>query len=129
MRPGFAAKRTSPPPERLLHRFAERLLTEERVAVVPGSAFGPSGAGHVRMCYATSYERLEEALRRIDRGHYEARLERVASAGENAGVEDFTRRYVARLESLIRESPEDWAWTHRRWKLQPPAAVSEARAD
>ena len=47
--------------------FAERLLTEERVAVVPGSAFGPSGAGHVRMCYATSYERLEEALRRIGR--------------------------------------------------------------
>jgi aminotransferase len=45
--------------------FTERLLTEERVAVVPGSAFGPSGAGHVRMCYATSYEKLEEALRRI----------------------------------------------------------------
>ena len=47
--------------------FAERLLVEEHVAVVPGSAFGPSGAGHVRMCYATSYERLEEALRRIGR--------------------------------------------------------------
>ena len=47
--------------------FAERLLTEERVAVIPGSAFGPSGSGHVRMCYATSYERLEEALIRIGR--------------------------------------------------------------
>jgi aminotransferase len=47
--------------------FTERLLTEEHVAVVPGDAFGPSGAGHVRMCYATSYERLEEALRRIGR--------------------------------------------------------------
>jgi aminotransferase len=47
--------------------FTERLLEEERVAVVPGSAFGPSGAGHVRMCYATSYEGLEEALRRIGR--------------------------------------------------------------
>jgi len=47
--------------------FTECLLTEERVAVVPGSAFGPSGAGHVRMCYATSYEQLEEALRRIGR--------------------------------------------------------------
>ena len=33
--------------------FVERLLVEEHVAVVPGSAFGPSGAGHVRMCYAT----------------------------------------------------------------------------
>ncbi|HEX5014229.1 MAG TPA: aminotransferase class I/II-fold pyridoxal phosphate-dependent enzyme [Candidatus Limnocylindrales bacterium] len=48
-------------------QFTERLLTEERVAVVPGSAFGPSGAGHVRACYATSYEQLEEALGRIGR--------------------------------------------------------------
>ena len=47
--------------------FTERLLVEERVAVVPGSAFGPSGEGHVRMCYATSYEQVEEALRRIGR--------------------------------------------------------------
>jgi aminotransferase len=47
--------------------FAERLLTEEHVAVVPGSAFGPSGEGHVRACYATAYEKLEEALVRIGR--------------------------------------------------------------
>jgi len=47
--------------------FTERLLEEEHVAVVPGGAFGPSGEGHVRACYATSYERLEEALGRIGR--------------------------------------------------------------
>ena len=47
--------------------FAERLLEEEHVAVVPGGAFGPSGEGHVRACYATSYEKLEEALVRIGR--------------------------------------------------------------
>jgi len=47
--------------------FVEQLLAEEHVAAVPGSAFGPSGAGHVRMCYATSYEKLEEALVRIGR--------------------------------------------------------------
>ncbi len=47
--------------------FTERLLREERVAVVPGNAFGPSGEGHVRMCYATAYEQLEEALERIGR--------------------------------------------------------------
>ena len=39
----------------------------ERVAVIPGSAFGPSGEGHVRACYATSYEHLEDALGRIGR--------------------------------------------------------------
>jgi aminotransferase len=47
--------------------FSERLLFEQKVAVIPGDAFGPSGAGHVRACYATSYEQLEEALVRIER--------------------------------------------------------------
>jgi aminotransferase len=45
--------------------FSERLLFEKKVAVVPGSAFGPSGEGHVRATLATSYEQLEEALERI----------------------------------------------------------------
>ncbi len=62
--------------------FTERLLTEERVAVVPGGAFGPSGEGHVRMCYATSYEQLEEAIRRI--GRFVERV-RVETAGTGAG--------------------------------------------
>ncbi len=48
-------------------QFSERLLFEQQVAVIPGDAFGPSGEGHVRACYATSYEQLETALERIDR--------------------------------------------------------------
>jgi aminotransferase len=47
--------------------FAEALLREEHVAVVPGSAFGASGAGHVRACYATAYEDIGEAMDRIER--------------------------------------------------------------
>jgi aminotransferase len=47
--------------------FSERLLREEQVAVVPGDAFGPSGEGHVRISYATAYEKLETALGRIER--------------------------------------------------------------
>jgi aminotransferase len=47
--------------------FARELLQEEHVAVVPGSAFGPSGAGHVRVCYATAYEDIAEAMDRIER--------------------------------------------------------------
>jgi aminotransferase len=47
--------------------FSERLLTEERVAVVPGSAFGACGEGYVRACYASSYEQIERALERIGR--------------------------------------------------------------
>ncbi|KAB2858316.1 MAG: aminotransferase class I/II-fold pyridoxal phosphate-dependent enzyme [Anaerolineae bacterium] len=47
--------------------FSEKLLYEEKVAVVPGSAFGVSGEGFVRACYATSYEKIEEALERLHR--------------------------------------------------------------
>jgi len=47
--------------------FAEKLLLEEKVAVVPGTAFGPYGEGFIRCCYATSLSSIEEALRRMDR--------------------------------------------------------------
>ncbi len=47
--------------------FAQKLLDEERVAVVPGNSFGAGGEGFVRCSYATSYEKIEEALRRMDR--------------------------------------------------------------
>ena len=47
--------------------FSERLLAEERVAVVPGSAFGAHGEGYVRACYASGYEQIERALERIGR--------------------------------------------------------------
>ncbi|HEY8345941.1 MAG TPA: aminotransferase class I/II-fold pyridoxal phosphate-dependent enzyme [Symbiobacteriaceae bacterium] len=47
--------------------FALRLLEEEKVAVVPGSAFGEGGQNHVRCSYAASYADLTEALRRMSR--------------------------------------------------------------
>jgi arginine:pyruvate transaminase len=47
--------------------FARRLLAEEDVSVLPGEGFGPSAAGHVRICVTTSEERLREACRRIAR--------------------------------------------------------------
>ena len=48
-------------------QFAETLLSEEQVAVVPGNAFGVGGEGYVRCSYATAYEKIEEALRRMER--------------------------------------------------------------
>ncbi len=47
--------------------FAQELLEEEHVAVVPGDAFGPSGSGYVRCSYANSLENIEEAVTRITR--------------------------------------------------------------
>jgi aminotransferase len=47
--------------------FAMKLLEEEEVAMVPGEAFGASGAGFMRASYATAYEKIEEALNRLER--------------------------------------------------------------
>ena len=48
-------------------QFCEQLILEEKVAVIPGSAFGPGGEGFVRACYAASMKDLGEALVRIER--------------------------------------------------------------
>ncbi len=47
--------------------FAEKLLFEEQVAVVPGSSFGAAGTAYVRCAYCTAYDKLEEALVRMER--------------------------------------------------------------
>ena len=47
--------------------FAVRLLQEERVACVPGGAFGPGGEGFVRCCFATSLEQIQVACERMNR--------------------------------------------------------------
>jgi aminotransferase len=47
--------------------FSEYLLDEGKVAVVPGCAFGRTGEGYVRLSYATAYEKIEEAMNRIEK--------------------------------------------------------------
>ena len=46
--------------------FCERFLMEEKVAVIPGTAFGAGGEGFVRACYASSMRDLAEAVSRLD---------------------------------------------------------------
>jgi aminotransferase len=48
------------------NEFSLRLLREKKVAVVPGPAFGASGEGHVRACFATSLEQIKVAMKRIE---------------------------------------------------------------
>ncbi len=54
--------------------FAVRLLQEEKVAAVPGSAFGPSGEGFLRMCFATAFDKIQVAMERT--GHFVERVKR-----------------------------------------------------
>lgn len=46
--------------------FCQELLKEQKVAVVPGTAFGVSGEGYIRISYASSFENLKEALNRME---------------------------------------------------------------
>ena len=62
--------------------FAERLLFEEHVAVVPGTAFGLGGEGHIRCSYATSLAKIEEALHKISR--FVRSLDRVQAGSPQA---------------------------------------------
>jgi aminotransferase len=59
--------------------FAETLLKEEGVAVVPGNAFGPGGDGFVRACYATSYEKVGRGLAAYGTLYEQARVSAVNS--------------------------------------------------
>lgn len=54
--------------------FSELMLKEARVAVVPGSAFGKAGEGYIRISYATAYEKLEEAMDRMEKVLKEKKL-------------------------------------------------------
>jgi len=47
------------------YEFSERLLMEEKVAVVPGTAFGECGEGYVRSCYASSMDNIIEAMKEL----------------------------------------------------------------
>jgi KDO2-lipid IV(A) lauroyltransferase len=59
-------------------------------------------------------------IRRVSRGHYEMRLEPILLPGESPEAGEPTERYVRLVERQIRESPPDWPWSHKRWKLKKP---------
>jgi aminotransferase len=46
--------------------FSKALLEAKKVAVVPGTAFGPSGEGYIRISYASSLDKIKEAMGRIE---------------------------------------------------------------
>ncbi len=90
------------------------------------TAFYPGPGEIARM---TGYATVFAGMRRVHRGHYEISFERVLGAGEQLEPEAFTARYAQLLEAQIRLDPANWVWTHRRWKLAPPASAAMAARD
>jgi Kdo2-lipid IVA lauroyltransferase/acyltransferase len=68
----------------------------------------------------TRYAAFFLRLKRVSRGHYEVEFVPLAAAGEQLPAGEFTARYARLVEQQIRESPADWPWSHKRWKLKKP---------
>ncbi|HUN27748.1 MAG TPA: lysophospholipid acyltransferase family protein [Steroidobacteraceae bacterium] len=83
--------------------------------------------GPEKIAQATRLAVIFAAMRRIERGRYEVAFSLIAAA--RAGLEPgaLTERYARLVEAQVRASPEDWTWSHRRWKLRKP--VYSAAAD
>jgi len=89
------------------------------------TAFYP---GPAEIARATGYATFFTRMRRLSRGHYELYFQPMTAAGERLEPEVFTARYARLLETTIRSDPASWMWSHRRWKLAPPAQMSATPA-
>jgi KDO2-lipid IV(A) lauroyltransferase len=68
-------------------------------------------------------------IQRIKRGHYTVELEELVTDPVNSAPGEITERYMRKLESVIRKKPEDWLWSHRRWKRSGEMPASMKRID
>jgi KDO2-lipid IV(A) lauroyltransferase len=66
-----------------------------------------------------AYPAFFVAIRRTKRGAYEVCFEPLWQPGEALQPGEFTERYARRVEQQIRESPADWPWSYKRWRLRP----------
>jgi Kdo2-lipid IVA lauroyltransferase/acyltransferase len=55
-------------------------------------------------------------MQRVKRGYYQLTFEKIATDVPNLPAEEVTKRFMARLEKTIVAQPENWLWTHKRWK-------------
>ena len=60
-------------------------------------------------------------MERLRRGRYRMSFELIYDGTEEVAPNEITGRYVRKLEAMIREHPELWMWSHRRWKAKRPA--------
>jgi KDO2-lipid IV(A) lauroyltransferase len=73
---------------------------------------GPEKHAHIN-----NYPVIFAAIRRVKRGYYELVLSPLVEDPSKLPNGEITRRFAEQLESLIREDPANWLWTHKRWKL------------
>ena len=56
------------------------------------------------------------AIKKTRRGHYKASVIKLCDSPNKMGADELTKKYVGCIENVIKQKPEAWLWTHRRWK-------------
>ncbi|MEJ2114712.1 MAG: lysophospholipid acyltransferase family protein, partial [Gammaproteobacteria bacterium] len=77
--------------------------------------------GSEKIARAFKYPIIFMSLKRTRRGYYKATLKLLAEPPYSDDPNQIMRLYVSELEDQVRESPKDWLWAYRRWKLKKPA--------
>jgi len=70
------------------------------------------------------YPALFMDVRRVKRGYYEITFSELSSHPAQLPEKGLTEAYMKKLEGVIRAKPEDWLWSHRRWKRRRPVTVA-----
>jgi KDO2-lipid IV(A) lauroyltransferase len=69
------------------------------------------------------------ATRKVKRGHYEMELTLLADAPKTANWGEITEGHTRALEAEIRDNPEQWLWSHRRWKREVPENLEKLKTE
>ena len=77
--------------------------------------------GGDRMARRMNFPAVNMAINRIKRGYYEVTLDVISEDSKNTNDADITKDYMKRLEERILAKPQDWLWSHKRWKLSREA--------
>jgi KDO2-lipid IV(A) lauroyltransferase len=109
--------------KKLLRVVARHRHQVHAIALMADQIPGPAEIAH-----ATGYATYFPCMRRLSRGYYELYFAPMTAAGERLESEAFTARYARVLEAQIRSDPANWMWSHRRWKLTPPAQMTASQA-
>lgn len=76
--------------------------------------------GTEKIARALKYPLVFMSMKRKRKGYYKATLKLLAEPPYSKQSGQFMQRYINELEALINESPEDWLWAYRRWKIDRP---------
>lgn len=80
--------------------------------------------GVEKISKALDYAVLFFDIQRVKRGYYEITIHTISLEPRDTANEEITRRYIGLLESAICQNPDNWLWSHRRWKHKKPIDFS-----